>query len=437
MREKITAIDIGTTKIVALAGERDEKGRVKILSKGTVPTPPKSVKRGVVQNIEQVSKAIQEAVDIAESVSDIEFTSAYVGIAGQHIKSIKNSHSVFINSPDQLIRQEDVDKMAEEIKSITLEPGEEILDVIPQNYKVDMENGVSEPVGMHGKKLTGNFHIIIGEITSAKNIKRCIEKLNINVDKLFLEPIASAEAVLTDDEKEAGVALVDIGGGTTDLAVFYEGVLRHTAVIPFGGDVITKDIKEAYKILSKHAEELKVECGTAMSDFAKKDSLAVIPGISGREPKEISLNELAEVIQARMEEIINIINFEIINSGYRDKLAAGIALTGGGSLLENIAQLMGFLTGLDVKLSKPANFASSGGARVHSPKLSTAVGLVMLGFLDSEGGNSYKHKKKKKKEKSQKSGSKGLKDFFGNVTKNVKQTALNFFDDEDIELEDE
>ncbi len=432
MRDKITAIDIGTTKIVALAGEKDEKGRVRIITKGTVPTPPKSVKRGVVQNIEQVSKAIKEAVEIAEKKSDIKFTSAYVGIAGQHIKSIQNSHSIFINSNDQLIKQEDVDKMTEEIKSITLEPGEEILDVIPQNFKVDMENGVSEPVGMHGKKLSGNYHIIIGEITSAKNIKRCIERIDISVNNLYLEPIASAEAVLTEDEKEAGVALVDIGGGTTDLAVYYDGVLRHTAVIPFGGDVITKDIKEAYQILNKHAEELKIECGTALSDFAKKDSLAVIPGISGREPKEISLSELSEVIQARMEEIINIINFEIINSGYRDKLAAGIALTGGGSLLENLQQLMKFITGLDVKLSKPANYASSGGARVHSPKLSTAVGLVMLGF--SSNGDTFAGKRKSKK-KSQKSG-KSFKDFFGSVTQSVKQTAMNFFDDEDVEIDE-
>ena len=432
MREKITAIDIGTTKIVALAGEKDEKGRVRIITKGTVPTPPKSVKSGVVQNIEQVSNAIKEAVEIAEKKSDIKFTSAYVGIAGRHIKSIHNSHSIFINSDDQLIRQKDVDKMTEEIKSITLEPGEEILDVIPQNYKVDMENGVSEPVGMHGKKLSGNYHIIIGEITSAKNIKRCIERVDIKVNNLYLEPIASAEAVLTEDEKEAGVALVDIGGGTTDLAVYHEGVLRHTAVIPFGGNIITKDIKEAYQILNKHAEELKIECGTALSEFAKKDSLAVIPGISGREPKEISLNELAEVIQARMEEIINIINFEIINSGYRDKLAAGIALTGGGSLLENLQQLMKFITGLDVKLSKPANYASSGGARVHSPKLSTAVGLVMLGF-DSNGKAFAETKKRKKK--TQKSG-KSLKDFFGSVTQSVKQTAINFFDDEDVEIEE-
>ena len=426
MREKITAIDIGTTKIVALAGEKDDSGRVRIIAKGTVPTPHRSVKRGVVQNIEQVSKAIKEAVEIAENKTDIKFTNVFVGIAGQHIKSIQNSHSVFINSEDQLIKQEDIDKMTEEIKSITLEPGEEILDVIPQSYKVDMENGVTEPVGMHGKKLSGNYHIIIGEITSAKNIERCIEKIDIDVDQLYLEPIASAEAVLTEDEKEAGVVLVDIGGGTTDLAVFYDGILRHTAVIPFGGDVITKDIKEAYQILNKHAEELKTECGTALSEFAKKDSLAVIPGISGREPKEISLNELAEVIQARMEEIINIINFEIINSGYRDKLAAGIALTGGGSLLENLPQLMKFITGLDVKLSKPANYVSSGGARVHSPKLSTAVGLVMLGF---ENGSDNMIGKKKKRKKSQKSG-KSLKEFLGNV----KQTAINFFDEEDIEI---
>ncbi len=433
MREIITAIDIGTTKIVALAGERDEKGRIRILTKGTVPTPQKSVKMGVVQNIEIVSKAIKEAVNKAESISDIEFTSAFIGIAGHHIKSVHNNHSIFISSIENLITNEDVDKMTQEIRSMSLEANEEILDVIPQNYTIDKENGIDEPVGRFGKKLSGNFHIIVGDTSSAKNIKRCVNLADIEVNDLYLEPIASSKAVLTEDEKEAGVALVDIGGGTTDLAIFYEGVLRHTAVIPFGGDVITKDVKEAYQILHKHAEELKTDCGTALSEFAKKDSLAVIPGISGRDSKEISLVELSRVIQARMEEIINIIDFEIINSGYRDKLAAGIALTGGGSLLEKLPQLMKFVTGLDVKLSKPPAYASSGGARVNSPKLSTAVGLVMLGFENIDKAKNRGKKKKKKKEKKSKSGS-GFGDLIENISEKVKQKAINFFEDEDTEI---
>lgn len=435
MREIITAVDIGTTKIVALAGERNESGQIRIITKGTVPTPPKSVKRGVVLNIETTSNAIKEAISIAEKETDIEFKEVFVGIAGRHIKSIQNSHNIYIKNEEHLIKQEDVDRLAYEIKNISLESGQEIIDVIPLDFKVDSETGVTQPVGMHGKNLTGNYHIIIGGKTSAKNIKRCLEIINIKPKTLYLEPIASAEAVLTEEEKEAGVALVDIGGGTTDIAVFYEGTLRHTAVIPFGGNIITNDIKEAYKILNKHAEKLKNECGTALSEFAEKDSVAVIPGINGREQKEIDLEGLSKIIQARMEEIIEIINFELINSGYRDKLAAGIALTGGGSLLENLPQLMKYKTGLDVKISKPSDNISSGGARVNSPKLSTAVGLIMLGFKNAGTFDFTLKKDKKKKNKQKANTTNGIKSFFGNVGGIVKQKTIEFFNEEDTEFE--
>lgn len=440
MREIITAVDIGTTKIVALAGEKDEKGNIRILTKGKVPTPPKSVKRGVVLNIEAVSNAIRQAVKSAEEKLEFEFKEVFIGIAGQHIKSIQNSHSIYIE--DHKITQADVDKMTSEIKSISLEPGQEIIDIIPQNFKVDMENGVDHPVGFHGKKLTGNYHIIIGEKTSAKNIKRCLELIDIKPKTLYLEPIASSEAVLTDDEKEAGVALIDIGGGTTDIAVFYDGILRHTAVIPFGGNVITKDIKEAYKILNKHAENLKIECGTALSEFAKKDSIAVIPGINGREQKEIDLVELSKVIQARMEEIIEIINFELLNSGYQNKLAAGIALTGGGALLENLPQLMKYKTGLDVKVSRPHESISTGGARMNSPKLSTAVGLILLGFdnADTFDFSSVKKKRRNKKEKKntgkRETASGSIKSLLNRFSDNAKQITFDFFKDEDTEFEE-
>ncbi len=433
MREIVTAIDIGTTKIIALAGERDENGKIRIITQGSVPTPPKSVKMGVVENIEIVSGAIKEAVKIAEEKSDIKFSSAFIGIAGQHVKSIYTKHSKFINSEDELIKQEDIDIMISDIKKMSLEANEEILDVIPQTYTIDKDSGIDQPVGRHGRNISGNFHVIIGDTASAKNIKRSVELAGIKVSDLFLEPIASAKAVLNDEEKEAGVALIDIGGGTTDLAIYYDGILRHTAVIPFGGDVITKDIKNAYQILQKYAEKLKTEHGTALSEFAKKEVLAVIPGISGREPKEISLVELSKIIQARMEEIINILNFEIINTGYKEKLAAGIALTGGGSLLEKIAQLMKFMTGLDVKLSKPSNSVSSGSERVNSPKLSTAVGLIMLGFENIEKSAKPDLKTKSvKKTKEKKSG--GLKNLFTSITQTAKQTAIKFFEDEDTEI---
>ncbi len=444
MEDIITAVDIGTTKIVALAGERTESGKLKIIGKGTVPSPSKGVLRGVVLNINTVSEAIKEAIQLAEKQAEIEFKDVVVGIAGQHIQSMQSSHSIFIDNEEHLIMQSHVDKLISEIKNIVLEAGQEIIDVIPQSYTVDAETGVDEPVGFHGKKLIGNYHIIIGEKTSAKNIKKCFETLKINPRKLYLEPIASAEAVLTEEEKEAGIALVDIGGGTTDIAVFYDGILRHTAVIPFGGDVITNDIKEAYQILRKKAEELKIEKGTALSQFVKEQTFYTIPGINGREKKEIEIKELARVIQARMEEIIALINLELKNSGYREKLAAGITLTGGGALLNNLIHLVKYKTGLDVKIASPMDRLLSKRTDIDNPKYSTAAGLIMLA---SENADTYdfakrkqKNKKEKKKEKKQKEKKENAKkvsdtirEQFNKISKTARQISIEFFNEEDVE----
>jgi cell division protein FtsA len=381
----ITAIDIGTTKIVAIVGRKEHSGKIRILGTGSVPTPEDSVKRGSVSNIEDVSKAIKQAVEKAEKKSGIKFTSAFVGIAGQHIKSQRNSHSKLITSKDHEIFASDIDSLIADMHRISLEPGQEIIHVIPQNYVVDNEIGVMKPVGMFGKKIVGNFHIVIGEVTSAKNIERCVNRADIQVSGLILEPLASSSAVLTKDEKEAGVALVDIGGGTTDIALYHEGILQHTAVLPFGGNVVTSDIKTGCSILQRHAEELKLKFGDSLAEFAPKNHLAVIPGISGREPKEIQVKTLAEIIQARMEEIIDQIMFELENSGYAQKLGAGIALTGGGSLLKNLPALMKFRTGLDVRTASPINYlAADTLEEVKSPKYSTAVGLLLEGSRMAE-----------------------------------------------------
>jgi len=433
MGKIITAIDIGTTKIVAIVGELNDEGKVKIITKGIVSTPQKSVKKGMVQNIGVVSNAIQRAVQIAENNSDIKFNSAFIGIAGQHIKSIQNSHQVLVSANDNIITEADINKIMYEIKAMSFEETTEVIDVIPQAYTVDYETDIDEPVGRYGTKLSGNFHIIIGDTAGTKNIKRCVEHGDIEVNELFLEPIASASAVLTDDEKDGGVALVDIGGGTTDIAIFYEGILRHTAVIPFGGDIVTSDIKSAYNILHKYAERLKIECGTALSDFADKNTLAVIPGISGRPPKEISVDELSRVIQARMEEVIEIINYEIINSGYANKLAAGIALTGGGSLLNHLAQLMKFKTGLEVKLSKPLSSIFIDADKETSPKLSTAYGLIHLGLLNDDKVK-MKNVKKKRIKKDNKKDNNFLKGFINNVVEKAKQGSIDFFEDNDTEI---
>jgi cell division protein FtsA len=385
IQDLITAIDIGTTKIVAIVGRKEHGGKIRILGTGSVPTPEDSVKRGSVSNIEDVSRAIKESVEKAEKKSGIKFQSAYIGIAGQHISSLRNSHSKLITSKDSEIFASDIDSLIADMYRISLEPGQEIIHVVPQSYTVDNESGVSKPVGMFGKKLLGNFHIVIGETMSVKNIERCVNRADIQVSGLVLEPMASSAAVLTKDEKDAGVALVDIGGGTTDIAIYYEGILQHTAVLPFGGNVVTSDIKSGFTILQRHAEELKIKFGYSLAEFAPKNHLAVIPGISGREPKEIQVKFLAEIIQARMEEIIDQIIYEIDNSGFGHKLGAGIAITGGGSLLRNLPTLMKYKTGLDVRTASPINYlASDSLEEIKSPKYSTAVGLLLEGSRMNE-----------------------------------------------------
>ncbi len=374
----VTAIDIGTTKIVAIVGKKNKEGLIEVLGVGKADS--QGVKRGVVLNIEETAIAIKEAVEKAQEMSGIQFLDVFVGIAGQHIKSIRNRGYKHIETHEAEITQKDVDDLREDMYKIPIKAGEEIIHVIPQNYVVDNETGVKQPVGMSGRRLEGNFHIVIGQTTSAKNIKKCAKRAGLNVVSLILEPLASAEAVLTNDEKEAGVALVDIGGGTTDIAVFHDAIIRHTAVIPFGGNIVTNDIKEGCSILARHAEQLKTKFGLAMSELAPEDKFITIPGISGREPKEISIKTLANIIEARLEEIIDAIHYEIQNSEFSEKLGAGIVLTGGGAMLRSITQLMKLRTGLDVRIGVPKVSVAKDNKELAQTMYATGVGLIMKGF---------------------------------------------------------
>ena len=375
----VAAIDIGTTKIVAIVGKKNENGKIEIL--GLSKALSKGVKRGVVLNIEETVTAIQTTVDDVQKRSGIQFSEVFVGIAGQHIKSMKNRGYIMRDAYDDEIKKEEVFKLIEDMHKIHIEIGEEIIHVIPQNFIVDNETGVKSPIGMCGRRLEANFHIVIGQVAAAKNIEKCIRKANLTVKDMILEPLASSDAVLTDDEKEAGVVLVDIGGGTTDVAVYYDNIIRHTAVIPFGGNVVTKDIKEGCAILQRHAEQLKIQYGSALGDIAPEDKVVSIPGISGREPKEISFKSLAYIIQSRMEEIIDAVNFEIQNSGYADKLAAGVVITGGGAMLKHLPQLMKFKTAMDVRIGLPnEHLAGSAKNEINQPMYATSVGLIMRGF---------------------------------------------------------
>lgn len=396
-QEYIAAIDIGTTKIVAIIGRKNEKGKLEIL--GMDKTPSKGVKRGVVLNIEETVSAIRTTVEEVQRKSGITFSDVFVGIAGQHIKSIRNRSYISRESSEDEISKQDVIRLIQDGYNIPIDVGEEIIHVLPQNFIVDNEVGIKNPIGMSGRRLEANFHIVIGQIASARNIERCIQKVGLSVSDLILEPLASSAAVLTDDEKEAGVALVDIGGGTTDVAVYYDDIIRHTAVIPFGGNVITNDIKEGCCILQRQAEALKMQFGSALGEIAQEDKIITIPGISGRDPKEISYKSLAYIIQARMEEIIDAVVYEIESSDYFDKLSAGIVITGGGALLKHLPQLVRFKTGLDVRIGYPTeHLAGDKAQEVNHPMFATSVGLLLKGFEYHENNLTKKEEPKQKKQ---------------------------------------
>ena len=374
----VAAIDIGTTKIVAIVGKKKENGKIEILGMST--TPSKGVKRGIVLNIEEAVGSIQKTIEDVQFTIGANITDVFVGIAGQHIRSIKNRGYINLESDDVEISQKDIDRLINDMHRIPVEAGETILHVLPLEYFIDNES-VDKPVGMVGRRLEANFHIVIGKTSSAKHIEKCVNRVGLNVNELVLEPLASGESVLTDDEREAGVALVDIGGGTTDLAIYYNGNVRHTAVIPFGGNIITQDIKDGCSILLKQADLLKEKFGCALADIAPDNKIITIPGISGREPKEISVKNLAGIIQARMEEILDFVAYEINLSGYANKLSAGVVITGGGALLKHLPQLIRFKTGFDVRIGYPVEQLSSDSLEdFNQPQLSTALGLVLLGL---------------------------------------------------------
>ena len=396
--EIIVGLDIGTTKIACIVGRKDKHGKIEILGVGK--TESIGVKRGVVANIEHTVQSIKNAVEMAEQKSNVEIKSVHVGIAGQHIRSLQHSGNIIRTNPEKEISVAEINQLTQSMYRLNMSPGEEIIEVIPQEYIVDNESGIREPVGMLGNTLAANFHIIIGQTAAARNIYKCIHKAGLETVNLTLEPIASALAVLSDEEKEAGVVLVDIGGGTTDIAIFQDDIIRHTAVIPFGGDVITEDVREGCTIIKKHAEELKVKFGSALASENRDDEVVAIPGLRGRAPKEITLKNLASIIQARMEEIIDHVYFEIRNSGFEKKLIAGIVLTGGGSQLKHIDQLTEFTTGMDTRIGYPSeHLASTVPDEMASPMFATGVGLVIHGILRSEVGRLFQPDTDEKKAK--------------------------------------
>jgi len=371
-------LDIGTTKIVAMSGVKNEYGKTQILGQGK--SVSLGVHRGVVNNITQTIQSIQQAIQEAEQSSGEKISSVTVGIAGQHIRSLQHSDYITRPNSELVIDEGDIERL---IKLVML-PGEEIIHVLPQEFKVDGQAEIKEPIGMYGGRLEANFHVVVGQVSSIRNIGRCIKSAGLDLEGITLEPLASANAVLSSEEKEAGVALIDIGGGTTDLAIFRDGIIRHTAVVPFGGNVITEDIKEGCSIIEKQAELLKIKFGSAWPGENKDNEIVSIPGLRGRDPKEITLKNLSKIIHARVVEIIEQVYVEIKNYGHEEqkkKLIAGIVLTGGGSQLKHLKQLVEYITGMDTRVGYPnEHLAGDSDKEITSPLFATSVGLVMDGL---------------------------------------------------------
>lgn len=371
----MVGLDIGTTKICAIVASIDEQERIHILGVGKASSD--GLNRGVVVNIDKTVNAIKEAIAQAELASGIKVNSVNVGIAGDHIRSMRSKGVITINNRDNEITANDVERLLEDCQRIMLPTDQQILHVIPQEFVVDGQDGISDPVGMSGMRMEAEVHIITGLVSAAKNMYRCVERAGYQVADLILEPLASSYSVLDTEEKEAGVVLVDIGGGTTDLAIFRDNTIRHTAVIAIAGQKVTDDIRLGLSVLDDQAETLKRKYGECYADLIEEDEIITVPGIAGRPPKEIQKSILAKIIQARMEEIIEIVGIEIKRSGYADSLSAGIVITGGGSLIKNICPLATEILGIDAKIGIPLGITGGLKEEVNSPIYATGVGLVM------------------------------------------------------------
>ncbi|MGF7037966.1 cell division protein FtsA [Mucilaginibacter lappiensis] len=385
----VVGLDIGTTKICAIVGRRSKNGKIEVLGIGKAESA--GVTRGMVSNIDKTVQGITQAVDVAGAQSNVDIKVVFVGIAGQHIKSLQHRGLITRRDLQSEIGRKDIDKLIEDMYNLVMPPGEEIIHVLPQEFTVDNEPGIKDPIGMAGVRLEANFHIISGQVTAIKNIVKCVNKASLDSQDLILEPLASSESVLSEEEKEAGVALVDIGGGTTDVAIFHEGIIRHTAVIPFGGNSVTEDIREGCSVMRNIAEQLKVRFGSALADENKENEIVCVPGLRGREPKEISVKNLAYVIQARMEEIVEHVYYEIKSSGYEKKLIAGIVITGGGAQLKHLRQLVEFVTGLDCRVGYPTEHLAKNEVlpkniyeELQSPTFATGIGLLIKGIQKTE-----------------------------------------------------
>jgi cell division protein FtsA len=381
----IVGLDIGTTKIACIAGRKNEYGKLEIVGFGRANS--NGVKHGQVLNIDETIKAIRAALDnCMASNTGIEFKEVYVGIAGHHIKSLQTRGDIVRKDTNEEITQREIDQLIADQFKTYIPAGDQIIDVIPQEFTVDNFQNIPNPIGYGGVKVGANFHIITGDKNAIRNINRAVEKSNLVTKDLVLQPLASASAVMGQEDLEAGVAIVDIGGGTTDLAVFYEGILKHTAVIPFGGENITNDIKTGLGVLKTQAEQMKVQFGSALSNEAKSNAFITIPGLRGMPAKEISVKNLANIVQARMSEIMDFVSYHLKQVGMDNRmLNGGIVLTGGGSQLKHLIQLTEYVTGLNARIGFPTEHLAGGHIdELAKPTYSTCIGLILKGYDDYE-----------------------------------------------------
>jgi cell division protein FtsA len=382
----IVGLDIGTTKVVAIAGRKNEFGKLEVLGFGKAESA--GVSHGVVLNIEQCIRSIEQAMEkCLASNPDLDIKEVYVGIAGQHIKSLQTRGDRVRTKVDEEIGKEDIELLVRDQYKTYIPAGDQIIDIVPQDFIVDATHNVLDPIGMSGVKIGANFHIITGDRNAIRNIKRCVEKAELNIRDLVLQPLASAAAVMNDEDLEAGVAIVDIGGGTTDMAVFYDGILKHTAVIPYAGVNITNDIRNGLGVLRAQAEQMKVQFGMALADEANANAYITIPGLRGLPAKEISVKNLAHIIQARMQEILDYVMYHLKQIDLDKRLHGGIILTGGGAQLKHLIQLTEYITGLGARIGVPGEHLAGGHAEsLMNPSYSTCIGLILRGYHDYENG---------------------------------------------------
>jgi cell division protein FtsA len=387
-RNLIVGLDIGTSKVAAIVGELTSDGNIEIIGIGS--TPSRGLKKGVVVNLESTVQSIQRAIEEAELMAGCQIKSVYAGIAGSHIRSL-NSHGI-VAIKDKEVTQYDIDRVIDSARAVAIPADQKILHILPQEFVIDLQEGIKEPIGMSGIRLEAKVHMVTGSVSASQNIVKCIRRCGLEVDDIVLEQLASCNSVLTDDEKELGVCLIDIGGGTTDIAIFVEGAIKHTAVIPIAGDQVTNDIAVALRTPTLNAEDIKRKYACALTQLANIDEFIEVPSIGDRAPRKISTQNLAEIIEPRYEELMLLVQSELRRSGFEELIAAGIVLTGGSSKVMGLIDLAEEIFHMPVRMGGPQNVTGLTEV-VKNPIHSTGVGLLMYGkehqgigrSLDSDG----------------------------------------------------